>query len=95
MGNTILPLLETNPKATAYACDFSPCAVEILRSHPLHAAGRVRAFVADLTADDLIANVPEASVDFCTLIFVLSAMDPAKMLLVSILSTHQSRMRTH
>lgn len=66
-------------QATAYACDFSPSAVEILRSHPMHKAGRVHAFVADLTADDLASNVPEASIDFCTLIFVLSAIDPSKM----------------
>lgn len=50
-----------------------------MRSHPLHHAGRVHAFVADLTGDDLTSNVPEASVDFCTLIFVLSAIDPTKM----------------
>ncbi|BDA43460.1 probable tRNA N(3)-methylcytidine methyltransferase METTL6 at N-terminal half [Coccomyxa sp. Obi] len=79
VGNAILPLLEANAEATAYACDFSQSAVEILRSHPLHHAGRVHAFVADLTADDLTSNVPEASVDFCTLIFVLSAIDPNKM----------------
>ena len=35
--------------------------------------------MADLTADDLASNVPEASIDFCTLIFVLSAIDPSKM----------------
>jgi methyltransferase-like protein 6 len=45
----------------------------------MHKAGRVHAFVADLTADDLASNVPEASIDFCTLIFVLSAIDPSKM----------------
>ncbi|CAL8468566.1 g8106 [Coccomyxa elongata] len=79
VGNAILPLLEANADATAYACDFSQSAVEILRSHPLHHSGRVHAFVADVTADDLTSNVPEASVDFCTLIFVLSAIDPTKM----------------
>ncbi|EIE22455.1 S-adenosyl-L-methionine-dependent methyltransferase [Coccomyxa subellipsoidea C-169] len=79
VGNALLPLLETNAEAIAYACDFSPSAVDILRSHPLHQAGRVHAFVADLTADDLASNVPEASIDFCTLIFVLSAIDPSKM----------------
>ena len=78
-GNAVFPLLEANPEAFAYACDFSATAVGLVRAHPLHAAGRVAAFVADLTADNLAARVPPASVDFATLIFVLSAIDPAKM----------------
>ena len=53
--------------------------MNILRAHPLHAADRLHAFVADLTENDISIHVPPASVDFCTLIFVLSAMDPAKM----------------
>ncbi len=48
----------------------------------------MHAFVADLTADDLASNVPEASIDFCTLIFVLSAIDPSKMPQVDPLSTY-------
>lgn len=79
VGNTVLPLLEVNEQARAYACDFSPHAVSIVQSHPLHVAGRVHAFVADLTVDDLRQNVPAAAVDICTLIFVLSAIDPSKM----------------
>ena len=78
-GNAVFPLLEANPDAVAYACDFSATAVGLVRAHPLHAAGRVAAFVADLTADDLAARVPPGGVDFVTLIFVLSAIDPAKM----------------
>jgi hypothetical protein len=80
VGNAVLPLLEANEAATAYACDFSATAVGILRAHALHAAGRLHAFVADLTTEDLAAHgVPRAGVDFCTLIFVLSAIDPARM----------------
>ncbi len=72
-------MLETNPEAVAYACDFSPHAVSLVQQHPLHAAGRVHAFVADLTQAVLTEHVPAGTVDFCSLIFVLSAIDPGKM----------------
>lgn len=50
VGNTIFPLLELNPQAFVYACDFAPSAVEIVRAHPQYAScGRVHAFVADIT----------------------------------------------
>ena len=79
MGNAVFPLLELNPQARAYACDCSPTAVDLVQQHPLHASGRVTAFVADLTADDLCLRVPPGTIDFCTLIFVLSAITPDKM----------------
>ena len=75
----MFPVLEANPEAVAYACDFSPHAVSLVRQHPLHAAGRVHAFVADLTHTALTEHIPAGTVDFCSLIFVLSAIDPGKM----------------
>ena len=75
----MFPVLEANTGAVAYACDFSPHAVSLVRQHPLHAAGRVHAFVADLTQAVLTEHVPSGAVDFCSLIFVLSAIDPGKM----------------
>jgi methyltransferase-like protein 6 len=79
-GASVFPLLELNPRATIYACDFAPTAVAHVLSHPQHAAsGRVVARVADLTRDPLTAWVPAAGVDACTMIFVLSALSPATM----------------
>ena len=50
MGNTVYPLLEINPQAFVYACDFAPTAVDLVLAHPQFAAsGRVAAFVADIT----------------------------------------------
>ena len=89
VGNTIFPLLETNPEAVAYACDFSPHAVSLVQQHALHAAGRVHAFVADLTQTVLIKHVIAGTVEFCSLIFVLSAMDPSKMLQASSVFPHR------
>ena len=43
-------------------------------------AGRVKAFVADITRpDDLLANIPPGSVDFVSMVFVLSAISPDMM----------------
>ncbi len=79
VGNTVYPLSELNPSATIYCCDFAPTAVEIVKQHPQHSCGRVHAFVADITCDDLAASVPPGSVDACTMVFVLSAISPGKM----------------
>ena len=32
VGNTVFPLLEANPQLRAYACDFSPRAVQVGRA---------------------------------------------------------------
>ncbi|KAI7846222.1 hypothetical protein COHA_000292 [Chlorella ohadii] len=78
VGNTTFPLLEVNPSAQVYACDYAPTAIRLVKENPAYAAsGRVHAFVADITADDLTAQVPAGSVDACTMIFVLSAIAPA------------------
>ncbi|PRW58059.1 Methyltransferase 6 [Chlorella sorokiniana] len=77
VGNTTFPLLEVNPSAQVYACDYAPTAVQLVKAHPDYAASsRVHAFVADITADDLTAQVPAGSIDACTMIFVLSAIAP-------------------
>ncbi|XP_061918576.1 tRNA N(3)-methylcytidine methyltransferase METTL6 isoform X2 [Entelurus aequoreus] len=81
VGNCIFPLLEDEGNIFVYACDFSPRAVDFVKNNPLYSRGRCRAFQCDLTRDDLRDNIPEASVDAVTLIFVLSAIHPAKMAL--------------
>jgi len=79
VGNFIFPLMGKNPKVFAYACDFSTRAVDFVRQNPAATPDRCHAFVADITKDDLIKEVPEGSVDFATLIFVLSAIEPQHM----------------
>ncbi|XP_054478058.1 tRNA N(3)-methylcytidine methyltransferase METTL6 [Anoplopoma fimbria] len=79
VGNCIFPLLEDDLNIFAYACDFSPRAVEFVKQNPLYCPERCCAFQCDLTKDDLRENVPEDSVDVVTLIFVLSAVHPDKM----------------
>lgn len=53
-----------------------------MQEHTLFDSNKVNAFQCDLTQDQLTNNIPECSVDLATLIFVLSAVHPDKMLLV-------------
>ena len=79
VGNLIYPLLEEDPSLFCYACDFSPRAVQFVKDHPAYRDGRCHAFHCDITKDDLVAEVTEP-VDLVTMIFVLSAVHPDKML---------------
>ncbi|XP_060208528.1 uncharacterized protein LOC132635932 [Lycium barbarum] len=78
-GNTIFPLLATIPNIFVHACDFSPRAVNLVKSHKDFDDARVNAFVCDPTVDDLIPHISPSSVDVVTMIFVLSAVSPEKM----------------
>ncbi|XP_017430876.1 uncharacterized protein LOC108338485 isoform X1 [Vigna angularis] len=81
-GNTIFPVIASYPDAFVYACDFSPRAVELVKTHEDYKESHVIAFVSDLTADDLCKEILPSSVDIVTMIFMLSAVSPEKMPLV-------------
>lgn len=77
VGNMIFPLVEEGfSNFYFYACDFSPRAVEFVKSNKLFDGNRMKAFCADLTTDDLFENMEEDCVDIASLIFVLSAIHP-------------------
>ncbi|XP_065349368.1 tRNA N(3)-methylcytidine methyltransferase METTL6 [Cloeon dipterum] len=78
VGNFFYPLLKEGKPLRVYACDFSSRAVEFVKKDARFDPEKITAFQADITADDLSANVPEGSVDVATLIFVLSAVHPEK-----------------
>ncbi|XP_016046558.1 tRNA N(3)-methylcytidine methyltransferase METTL6 isoform X1 [Erinaceus europaeus] len=82
VGNCLFPLLEEDLNIFAYACDFSPRAVEHVKQNPLYNPERCKVFQCDLTTNDLLEHVPPESVDAVMLIFVLSAVHPDKMRLV-------------
>ncbi|XP_006037520.1 methyltransferase-like protein 6 isoform X1 [Alligator sinensis] len=82
VGNCLFPLLKEDFNIFAYACDFSPRAVEYVKKNPSYNIERCKVFQCDLTKDDLLENIPANSVDVVTLIFVLSAIHPDKMHLV-------------
>jgi methyltransferase-like protein 6 len=78
VGNFLFPLLNELPNLFIYACDFSSTAVELLRQNPKYDQQRIQSFVCDLTDDNEI-SIEENSIDFCSMIFVLSAIHPDKM----------------
>ncbi|KAK9014149.1 hypothetical protein V6N11_005318 [Hibiscus sabdariffa] len=78
-GNTIFPLIAAYPKLYVQACDISPHAVALVKSHAEFNENRVNAFVCDVTVDSLLEQIEPSSVDVITLIFMLSAVSPYRM----------------
>nr|XP_036234101.1 tRNA N(3)-methylcytidine methyltransferase METTL6 [Bactrocera oleae] len=86
VGNLIFPLIEEQHEKKQeaksswfyYACDFSPRAIDFVRSNPLYDEQRIDAFQCDITTEQIYAHIPETSLDIVTMIFVLSAIHPNK-----------------
>ncbi|TYI31535.1 hypothetical protein ES332_A05G457400v1 [Gossypium tomentosum] len=78
-GNTIFPLIAAYPELYVQACDISPHAVALVKSHAEFKEDRVNAFLCDVTVDNLLEKINPSSVDVITLIFMLSAVSPHKM----------------
>lgn len=76
VGNLIYPLLADGLNAMFHACDFSPRAIECLKSNPSYDPSVINAFTCDIVTDELITKIPENSLDMVTAIFVLSAIHP-------------------
>ncbi|XP_044485906.1 uncharacterized methyltransferase C3H7.11-like isoform X1 [Mangifera indica] len=81
-GNTIFPLVAAYPKLYVHACDMSPQAIELVKSHVVFQEDRVNAFVCNVIDDNLSDYINPSSVDVVTLIFMLSAVSPKKMPLI-------------
>ena len=85
-GSTVFPLLSANKDLNQfiYCCDFSSKAVELVKSNPDYDSKRCHAFVCDISAQDIKFPFPEASLDVILLIFVLSALQPDKLVFINI-----------
>ncbi|PKA51033.1 hypothetical protein AXF42_Ash007690 [Apostasia shenzhenica] len=81
-GNTIYPIISTYEGVTVHACDFSPRAIDLVKAHDNFRDDKINAFVCDLSAQDLNDFIPSSSVKIVTMVFVLSAVAPEKMLSV-------------
>eukprot|EP01134_Creolimax_fragrantissima_P004607 CFRG4607T1 len=78
VGNTVFPLLQTNPECFVYACDISQTAVSILKDHERYDDSRCLGFVCDISNPEHVIPIPEGTLDIITMIFVLSAVQPLK-----------------
>lgn len=92
-GNTIFPLARfraSDPTLHIYACDFAPSAVQLVRESPEYDPARMTVFVHDLCSEgeepqeatgepSLSSVITEGSLDIIVAIFVLSALDPARL----------------
>ncbi|CAE7412257.1 mettl2a [Symbiodinium natans] len=86
VGNGLIPMLRANPDLFGIGCDLSAEAVALLQGKEEYRCGRCLAFPSDITKgsgqqptdchQSLEEAVPGDSVDFATLLFVLSAIDP-------------------
>jgi len=81
VGNTTFPLLDRNPNLTFYSFDFSKVAVNNLKENSLYEkyCDRCFPFVYDISQNKLPDLVERNSFDYAIIIFVLSAIAPAKM----------------
>ncbi|XP_058192294.1 uncharacterized protein LOC131309715 [Rhododendron vialii] len=70
------------PKLFVHACDFSPHAIVLVKSHLDFNEAQVNAFLCDVVTDDLCDIMMPSSIDVVTLIFMLSAVCPKMMHLI-------------
>ncbi|PXF41976.1 Methyltransferase-like protein 6 [Gracilariopsis chorda] len=85
VANCAFPLLDTNPNIFVHAFDFAPTAIELIKSNGRYDEDRMNAFVWDFCTQPLSevdretrGSLESGEVDFCLLVFVLSAVPPAK-----------------
>lgn len=83
VGNFVYPLMEELESLGQlnnyfYACDFSPRAVEFVRSNPKYNENKIKAFQCDITTDTINEHISPNTLDIISMIFVLSAITPEK-----------------
>ncbi|KAI3630885.1 hypothetical protein MIR68_012320 [Amoeboaphelidium protococcarum] len=85
VGNFVYPIMQETQKVEDmdiefYACDYAPKAIELFKANDMYNNDKCHAFVADITADQPFKEyVPAESINLCSMIFVLSALQPSQL----------------
>ncbi|KAI9728355.1 MAG: hypothetical protein M1828_003755 [Chrysothrix sp. TS-e1954] len=79
-GNTAFPLLAANknPSLFIHALDFSPKAVDLIRSHTEYDQKYIQADTWDVASAALPSSIAPGSIDIVILVFIFSALAPAQ-----------------
>ncbi|KAK6483120.1 mRNA N(3)-methylcytidine methyltransferase METTL8 [Huso huso] len=80
-GNSVFPIVNAlkDKSVFLYCCDFSPQAVELVKTHQNYSRVRCHAFVHDVCEEAATFPFPDESLDIILLVFVLSSIHPERM----------------
>ncbi|XP_054643583.1 mRNA N(3)-methylcytidine methyltransferase METTL8 isoform X2 [Dunckerocampus dactyliophorus] len=81
VGNSVFPLVNNTKEKGAflYCCDFSPCALQLLKGHPDYDDSVCHAFIHDICEEEASLPFPPHSLDVILAVFVLSSIHPERM----------------
>lgn len=91
VGNSVFPIVNSIKERDAflYCCDFSSCAIQMVKGHPDYDDSLCHAFVHDICDEKASFPFPAQSLDVILAVFVLSSIHPARLQgVVNRLSTH-------
>ncbi|KAI7809079.1 mRNA N(3)-methylcytidine methyltransferase METTL8 [Triplophysa rosa] len=79
-GNSVYPIINTirGSKAFLYCCDFSSRAIQLVQEHPDYDPAVCHTFVRDICDTTSPFPFPPGSLDIILVVFVLSAIHPAR-----------------
>ncbi|KAM9347504.1 tRNA N(3)-cytidine methyltransferase METTL8, mitochondrial [Symphorus nematophorus] len=94
VGNSVFPIIDSikGMDAFLYCCDFSPCAIQMVKDHPDYDDSVCHAFVHDVCEEMASFPFPPQSLDVILAVFVLSSIHPDRVQgVVNRLSAHLKR----
>ncbi|XP_061827619.1 tRNA N(3)-methylcytidine methyltransferase METTL8, mitochondrial [Nerophis lumbriciformis] len=81
VGNSVFPIIRDIKEKGAflYCCDFSPCAIQLLKGHPDYDDSVCHAFLHDICEEEASLPFPPQSLDVILAVFVLSTIHPDRI----------------
>ncbi|KAM6985067.1 tRNA N(3)-cytidine methyltransferase METTL8, mitochondrial [Aplochiton taeniatus] len=80
-GNSVFPIVGSikDTGAFLYCCDFSPRAIQLVKSHPEYNSATCHAFVQDISDEMASFPFPPLTLDVILVVFVLSSIHPKRV----------------